>query len=74
MHALDRDAAGPNSQVSYSLSAESEFVWVESDSGRMWARPALLDLSHDLQVAVVATDAGSPPRLVQLATLIVPSY
>ena len=73
VHALDRDAAGPNSALTYSLAAgASEYFSVDENSGGIFTRKDLsyyktsnLDSSfsseNTYRLRVVATDGGSPP-------------
>ncbi|QQP40957.1 Uncharacterized protein FKW44_015183, partial [Caligus rogercresseyi] len=69
VHALDRDASGVNSVLSYSLAYVSDYFAIESGSGKISTKK-LLDYkgSNDGYVAdnsykirVLATDAGTPP-------------
>ena len=71
VHALDRDAPGPNSALVYSLSHRSEFFALDSQSGIIKVKSKLpfnrrtdSKASEDniYQLRVLATDLGSPPR------------
>ena len=72
VHALDRDAAGPNSALTYSLAAgASDYFSVDEISGGIFTRKELtyyrtsnLDSSsseNTYRLRIVATDGGSPP-------------
>ena len=72
VHALDRDAAGPNSALTYSLAAgASDYFSVDENSGGIFTRKELtyyktsnLESSaseNTYRLRVVATDGGSPP-------------
>ena len=76
VHALDRDAAGPNSFLSYSFAAgATDFFSVDEASGGIFTQKELsyyrksssngiLESSHTdntYRLRVVATDGGSPP-------------
>jgi protocadherin Fat 4 len=72
VHALDRDATGPNSALIYTLSHRSEFFSLDGQSGKIRVKSNLpfnrRTDSHGLsgdniyQLRVLATDQGSPPR------------
>ena len=74
VHALDRDAPGPNSALVYSLSHRSEFFSLDGQSGRIGVKSRLPfsrrtdsgppGASEDnvYQLRVLATDLGTPPR------------
>ena len=63
VHALDRDAVGPNSDVTYELSHVSDFFDVEEFSGEILAKKNLESKTpHDsYQLRVIVKDGGSPP-------------
>ena len=69
VHALDRDAAGPNSALSYTFSAPSDFFNVDETSGIITTRKELSYYTsssgyytdNSYRIRVVATDAGTPP-------------
>ena len=73
VHALDRDAPGPNSALVYSLSHRSEFFSLDGQSGKIGVKSGLpfsrrtesgSGFSDDnvYQLRVLATDLGTPPR------------
>ena len=75
VHALDRDAPGPNSALVYSLSHRSEFFSLDGQSGKIGVKSVLpfsrrttesgsAGISDDnvYQLRVLATDLGTPPR------------
>ena len=73
VHALDRDAPGPNSALVYSLSHRSEFFSLDGQSGKIGVKSRLpfsrrthsgAGVSEDnvYQLRVLATDLGTPPR------------
>ena len=72
VHALDRDASGPNSALTYSLAAgASDYFSVDENSGGIFTRKELTYYKtsnlestaseNTYRLRVVATDGGSPP-------------
>ncbi len=69
VHALDRDALGPNSAVTYAMAHASDFFEVDENSGSISTKRELqFRTSNDAYLAdnsyhlrVIATDGGSPP-------------
>ena len=69
VHALDRDAPGPNSDLSYAFAFSTDFFDVDETSGIITTTKQLSYYSsgsghptdNSYRVRVVATDAGTPP-------------
>ena len=63
VHALDRDAVGPNSEVSYELSHVSDFFEIDEFSGEIVAKSDLKPMTSNdsYQMRVIVKDGGSPP-------------
>lgn len=66
--ASDRDKAGPNSMIAYSLKQPSEFFSIDSASGEIFSKQ-MVRYKHSTKsspenvysLTVVATDSGKPP-------------
>ena len=67
VHALDRDAPGPNSRLAYTLSHGSELFKVDREGGAISVVGGLAtsqeaEPGSSFRLRVIATDHGSPPR------------
>ena len=63
VHALDRDAVGPNSEVNYELSHVSDFFEINEFTGEIFAKDNLKPRTPNdsYQIRVIVKDGGSPP-------------
>ena len=63
VHALDRDAVGPNSEVIYELSHVSDFFDINELTGEISAKDNLKPRTPNdqYQIRVIVKDGGSPP-------------
>ena len=63
VHALDRDAVGPNSEVNYELSHISDFFDINEFTGEIFAKDNLKPRTPNdsYQIRVIVKDGGSPP-------------
>lgn len=68
--AIDKDADGPFSKVSYRLSEKSTYFKMDANTGRLLTLKPLyyvLNGSNEFNLVVVAEDAGSPPMKSEAA-------
>jgi protocadherin Fat 4 len=72
VHALDRDSLGPNSEVSYELTHDSDFFDVDESSGDIMAKKnlKLRTMIDSYQIRIIAKDAGSPPMSSECQVII----
>lgn len=60
MNATDEDS-GANAEIKYSIATPVKGITIDPNTGALFANRSSLSSASDIEVAVVATDRGSPP-------------